>query len=306
MPSEKLRIIFFGTPEFAATSLRAMAEAGHQVIAVITAPDKPAGRGQKTRISAVKQAALDLGLNLLQPPNLKDPAFVEELRNLKPDLGVVIAFRMLPEIVWSMPVLGTFNLHASLLPDYRGAAPINHAIINGETTTGLTTFFLRHEIDTGDIVLQEKVEILPDENAGELHNKLMMKGAELVLQTLHLIEKGNWQTHPQNDNGNWHQAPKLNREFCRLSQNSAAEQIRNKIRGLSPVPGAWIETEYGVLKIYEARMTAIPADKEVLSIGGKNLYLNASDFKLQLIWIQPEGKPRMQAADFINGLANKG
>lgn len=300
-----MRIIFFGTPEFAAHSLKAILDEGYQVVAVVTAPDKPAGRGQKLKESAVKRVAAEYNLKILQPVNLKSPEFQNELRELKPDLGVVIAFRMLPEAVWSMPVMGTFNLHASLLPDYRGAAPINHAIINGESNTGLTTFFLKHEIDTGDILMQERIEIEPAETAGELHDKLMIRGADLVLDTLKMIKTGNWHSIPQNDDSQLHVAHKLNREFCELNTQDKALNIYNKIRGLSPYPGAWVKTDYGVLKIFKAEITSQKPGNDVMTIEDKCLFLNCADLRLKITEIQPEGKPRMKASDFINGLANR-
>lgn len=302
---EALRIVFFGTPEFAAHSLQLIARNGYQVVAVVTAPDKPAGRGMKLKSSAVKESATALGLKVLQPINLKDAGFQEELRELKPDLGIVIAFRMLPMAVWSMPRLGTFNLHASLLPRYRGAAPINHALINGESETGVTTFFLKHEIDTGDIVLQEKVKISEDDNAGSLHDKLMMAGGQLVLKTLQLIDAGKWPETPQQISADLPAAPKLNRAFCEITGGLTMVEAHNKIRGLSPYPGAWIATDQGTIKLYKSKITERPAgEKEGLFVENRRLLLNCSDGCLEILELQPEGKPRMSSGDYINGLAN--
>lgn len=305
-----MRIVFFGTPEFAAFSLKKMLESGFQVVAVVTAADKPAGRGMKLQESAVKKVALEYGLPLLQPVKLKDPAFLEELRGLKADLGVVIAFRMMPETVWSMPRMGTFNLHASLLPQYRGAAPINHALINGETKTGVTTFFLKHEIDTGDIVLQREVPVLPDDDCGVLHDRLMHEGADLVIETLRLVETGHWPEKPQVLTGTEKPAPKLNREFCMLNPEDNVQSNHNKVRGLSPYPAAWIPLTDGPMKILKTRANAgIPSvggqvDTN-LAAAGKQLYYKCQDGWLELLRIQPAGKPAMDAAAYLNGLANK-
>ncbi|MBL7811126.1 MAG: methionyl-tRNA formyltransferase [Bacteroidetes bacterium] len=299
-----MRIVFFGTPEFAAFSLRKMADAGYNIVCVVTSPDKPAGRGRKLHESDVKLAALELGLPVLQPTNLKDPAFQQDLAGYNPDLGVVIAFRMLPQAVWSMPRLGTFNLHASLLPQYRGAAPINHALINGETETGVTTFFLKHEIDTGDIVLQEKVPILPGDNAGSLHDKLMHTGADLVLQTLDLVSKGHCPSIPQPVLKEYRHAPKLNREFCQLQAADTAVYNHNKVRGLSPYPGAWIALAEGTMKVLETEIAGT-VEGEGLIVSDRKLYWKCRDGALELLRIQPQGKPAMAARDYLNGLANK-
>lgn len=303
--SEKLRIIFFGTPEFAAYSLKKVVERGFQIVAVVTATDKPAGRGMKLKYSAVKQAAIDLNIPVLQPANMKAPEFLEQLAAFKPDLGLVIAFRMMPESVWSFPRLGTFNLHASLLPDYRGAAPINHAIINGEHITGITTFFLKHQIDTGDILRQEKVAILPEDNAGTLHDKLMIAGAELVCETLEDISKGSAHPVPQEHLPELHEAHKLSRDFCRIERNLTVESTHNKVRGLSPYPGAWIQTNFGILKIYASAITSKAAVGNDLVIEDKKLLWPCSDFMLEILELQAEGKPKMDAKSFINGLINK-
>ena len=241
---EDLRIVFMGTPDFAVESLKILVENGFNIVGVITAPDKPAGRGQKLRKSPVKVYAESQGLKVLQPVNLKSPDFIEELRSLNAVLQIIVAFRMLPEVVWNMPPLGTFNLHASLLPQYRGAAPINWAVINGEKETGVTTFFLRHEIDTGNIILQEKIAIGPDDNAGVVHDKLMVLGARLVLKTVNLILEDKVEPVPQDKVAKGVElksAPKIFKDDCRINWSDTAQVIHNKIRGLSPYPAAWSE-----------------------------------------------------------------
>ena len=300
-------IVFFGTPAFAAFSLRKLIENGKNVVAVVTAPDKPAGRGMRLHQSDVKKAALELGLNILQPEKLRSEEFVTQMRQLNADLGIVIAFRMLPEIVWSMPKLGTFNLHASLLPQYRGAAPINHAIIQVETQTGVTTFFLKHEIDTGDIVLQQSVDIDAEDNAGTMHDKLMIEGAEQVLKTVDMVESGNLQSRPQVLTGHEKPAPKIFREFCQLSADDSVLQNHNKIRGLSPYPAAWIETAEGPIKIFKAQpVTNLSKPlNENLSIVENHLIYRCKDGYLELLTIQPAGKASMSSRDYINGKKNK-
>ena len=241
MDSKKLRIVFMGTPEFAATSLRKLVEEGYNIVAVVTTPDKPAGRGQKIHKSDVKVMAEELGLPILQPEKLRDEAFLASLRALEPDLGVVIAFRMLPEVVWAMPKLGTFNLHASLLPEYRGAAPINWAIINGDTRTGVTTFLLNHEIDKGAIIEQTAVDILPEDNIGTLYDKLMYVGSELVTNTVDKLASGDYTTTEQMhiDEKTLRPAPKIFKDDCRIDWTKSVESIHNLVRGLSPYPAAW-------------------------------------------------------------------
>ena len=253
--SESLRIVFMGTPDFAVATLRALVENNHNIVGVITAPDKPAGRGRKIRTSAVKQYALEQGLPLLQPTNLKDQTFLSELESLQPDLQIVVAFRMLPKAVWQMPALGTFNLHASLLPEYRGAAPINWAIIKGETRTGVTTFFINEDIDTGAIIRQKEVEISKSDTAGDLHDKLMTLGSLLVIETVELISEGS--VVPMEQSGaEFKPAPKLNKENCRIDWTQPLESVYNQIRGLSPYPAAWtlLSTDKGQTecKILEA------------------------------------------------------
>ena len=302
-----MRIVFFGTPEFAAHSLEKIVNEGFEVVAVITAPDKPAGRGRQLKSSEVKDMALKLNLPVLQPTNLKDPTFLSEFNLLNADLGVVIAFRMLPISVWSAPKFGTVNLHASLLPNYRGAAPIQHAIIQGETVTGVTTFFLKHEIDTGDLIDQEEVQIDATETGGTLHDKLMHVGANLMVQSLHKIKSmgQNVPTFPQKNVENLKSAPKLNREFCKINCDENKIAILNKIRGLSPYPCAWIETNWGEMKIYDAEISNT-TDKFIedsnVFVANKKMYLNCSDGVIEIKSLQIQGKSRMDAKSFINGL----
>lgn len=290
-----MKIVFLGTPEFAVESLDAIIKAGHEVAAVVTATDKPAGRGHKLLPSAVKQYALDHGIEVLQPEKLRDPAFLARLREIGADLFVVIAFRMLPEEVWAMPPMGTFNLHASLLPRYRGAAPINRAVMNGETRTGVTTFLLKHEIDTGDILRQEAIDIDPDENVGSVHDRLMHLGARVTVETLADLEAGTAIPHPQND-CEATPAPKIFKDDCRIDRNMTAEQARNHIRGLSPYPAAWTdEAVPGVtMKVFAARRAA--------NRRPGHLYMDFADGALELLEVQPAGKKRMPAPDFLRGL----
>jgi methionyl-tRNA formyltransferase len=296
-----LKIIFFGTPEFAVASLKAIIENGFNVVAVVTAPDKPAGRGYELQQSAVKKYALANNLTILQPVNLKAEEFIEELKSLNADLQIVIAFRMLPEIVWNMPPLGTFNLHASYLPHYRGAAPINWAIINGEKETGLTTFFLKHEIDTGSILLQEKVIIEPSDNFGTLHDKLMLQGAQLVVKSLELILGGHYELTEQMG-GDFRHAPKIFTEHCKIDWNRNAENINNLIRGLSPFPSAFTNINDKKLKIFEAEVTHEKAELPgKVEIKDKQLLIHCLDRKLKLLSVQPEGKKRMSVSDYLNG-----
>lgn len=305
-----MKIVFFGTPEFAVESLDKLMEAGFDIAAVVTMPDKIAGRGHKLIESDVKKYAVSKGLTVLQPEKLKSPDFIDTLRNINADLFIVIAFRMLPEIVWSMPRLGTFNLHASLLPKYRGAAPINWAVINGETETGVTTFFLKHEIDTGDIIQQEKVSILPEENVGDIHDKLMHRGAEMVVKTVREIEKGNIQSIPQPE-GEFIPAPKIFKETCRINWDTQSEKIHNLVRGLSPYPAAWTtfidsrnEDTPVDLKVFETRLT----DEEIpnggpgdLVILKDRLLISTGDQPLEIVSLQPAGKKRMNADAFLRG-----
>ena len=249
-----LRIIFFGTPAFAATSLKLIFDKGYTIVAVVSAPDKPAGRGYQVQASAVKACALELNLPILQPSNLKSPEFIETLKSYQADIQIVIAFRMLPEMVWNMPPMGTFNLHGSFLPAYRGAAPINRAIMNGETETGVSTFFLKHEIDTGSILLQEKISILPDDNAGTLHDKMMEHGAELVLKSLDQICTGEF-ILTQQAAGDFPHAPKIFTEDCKIDWTKSANEIHNQIRGLAPYPTAFTEFKGKKLKVFTSQLS---------------------------------------------------
>jgi methionyl-tRNA formyltransferase len=298
-----------GTPGFAAESLKALLNSSHQVVAVITAPDKPAGRGQKLRVSAVKELALQHELKILQPTNLKSEAFADELRNLAPDLAVVVAFRMLPKVVWSIPKYGTLNLHASLLPQYRGAAPINWVLINGETQTGVTTFFINEQIDTGAILKQKAVDISATENAGNLHDKLMTVGAHLIIETLNGIEKGTLEAQAQNFIDDLKAAPKIFKEHLKLDFSKSAKSVYNKIRGLSPYPAAYASFFDGQnelnLKIYAAELEPDNAAEEsgtLRSDGKKYLKVAAKNGWLNLTEVQLAGKKRMKIHDFLNGI----
>jgi len=303
MSTKKLRILFFGTPDFAATSLKAMVENGFDVVGVVTAVDKPAGRGQKIQESAVKTVALSLGLPVFQPNNLKSDGFYQSMCDLRIDLGVVIAFRMLPERIWSLPQLGTINLHGSLLPQYRGAAPIHHAIINGESKTGVTTFFLKHEIDTGDIISSDTLIIGEDETVGELHDRMMVVGANLMVQTLATIQNNKQSSTPQVFNSTLKTAPKLNRVFCKLDFGMDLHSFHNKVRGLSPIPCAWLETEFGDMKIYRGAKhdVKIPSQEKVF-IHHKKLWIDLIDGTYEILELQLPGKPKMASRDFVNGL----
>lgn len=310
-----MKIAFFGTPAFAAESLKSLFEAGFDISAVITAPDKPAGRGQKLQMSDVKKTALDLGLLILQPEKLKSIEFIEQFKTLDVDLGVVIAFRMLPEIIWSAPKLGTVNLHASLLPDYRGAAPINHAIINGETQTGVSTFFLKHEIDTGDIIQRDSIEITQTENATSLHDKLMILGAKTIVSTVKTIEQFRDKTpaSAQIISENPKLAPKIFRDFCELQTTLNSTDFYNKVRGLSYYPGAWIKSPWGDLKLLVCQLLSESIFQEIqnqnhLSLGdsffliSKRLLVKTGDNYIEVLELQAPGKPKMKSSDFINGL----
>lgn len=302
-----LKIVFMGTPEFAAVQLDALLEAGYTVSAVVTAPDKPAGRGKKMTSSTVKTFAQDKGLRILQPEKLRDEAFLSELKDIGADLFVVVAFRMLPREVWSMPSLGTFNLHASLLPDYRGAAPINWAIIRGEAKTGLTTFLLDEDIDTGHILLQREADILPEDDFGTLYHKLAKLGRTLTTDTVELLRTGQAQPKPQKPASEPKPAPKIFKPDTLVRWTRSAQETVNYVRGLSPVPGAytllWTKGEALPLKIYKAAATNIPTEGYYgqIRIDGKRLMAGCSDFFIELLEVQPEGKKRMPAADFLNG-----
>jgi methionyl-tRNA formyltransferase len=308
---QSLRIIFMGTPEFAVASLDALINAGCTVVGVITAPDKPAGRGMQLQQSAVKKYAAEHDLNILQPEKLKNPEFIEILRSLKADLQIVVAFRMLPEIVWNMPPMGTVNVHGSLLPQYRGAAPINWAVINGEKETGVTTFKLKHEIDTGDILLQQSFPIGEDETAGEVHDRMKDIGAELLLKTIKELAEGTINEEPQDKIQNpkskiqnLHHAPKLFTETCHIDWNRSAEEVYNLIRGLSPFPAAFTFLEEKKLKIFKAekqyaKHTLTPGQFET----DKRTFLKfaCSDGFIVVKEIQLEGKKRLPVEDFLRG-----
>ena len=305
---EKLKIVFMGTPDFAVGILDTIIKNKYEVVGVVTAADKPAGRGQKVKFSAVKEYAVANNLKLLQPLNLKDSEFLSELKSLNANLQVVVAFRMLPEVVWNMPTLGTFNLHASLLPNYRGAAPINWAIINGENKTGVTTFFIDDKIDTGAIIISKETAILENENAGELHDKLMNLGSEAVIETLKLIENKTVRTTVQNNSDQLKTAYKLNKENCRIDFLKKGEEIYNLIRGLSPYPTAWfiikdVDNEWNV-KVYESKFIK---DQHALEIGTiitqkKEMKIAISNGFLEIIVIQMPGKKQMKIAELLNGM----
>ncbi len=299
-----LRIVFFGTPQFAATSLQALIQAGYDVVAVVTAPDKPGGRGLKVLTSEVKKVALQHQIDLLQPTNLKSPEFYEQLKSYSPDLQVVIAFRMMPEHIWGLPPLGSVNLHASLLPAYRGAAPINHAIINGETETGLTTFFIEKEIDTGQILLQSSVDIDPEDDAGTLHDKLMLAGSQLITQTVHDIQLDNIRPKPQVYRDNLPKAPKIFPQDCVINWNTSSEQARNFIRGLSPFPGAKTSFQGKQYKIYKAQCPSYPHPDITVGhweVFQKKLLIGCLNGAIEVLEIQQEGKKRLAAKDFLAG-----
>lgn len=304
----KLKIVFMGTPDFAVGILDAINKNNYEIVGVITAPDKPAGRGQKISTSAVKEYALANNLQLLQPTNLKDTTFLEELKSLNANLQVVVAFRMLPEVVWKMPSLGTFNLHASLLPEYRGAAPINWAIINGETKTGVTTFFIDDKIDTGAIILKKETLIDEKETVGALHDRLMKLGSEAVLDTLSLIENQKVTTTIQPESNDLKTAYKLNKENCKIDWTKKGQAIYNQIRGLNPYPAAWTlfidgENEWNV-KLYDVVFTASNhshrAGKIVAS--KKELYIYTIDGFLDVKSLQMPGKKKMETKQLLNGI----
>jgi methionyl-tRNA formyltransferase len=312
-----LKLVFMGTPEFAATSLRALVMNGFNVVAVVTAPDKPSGRGRKITMSPVKEFAVQSSLPILQPLNLKDQVFIEDLKGKEADLFVVVAFRMLPGAVWKIPPNGTVNLHASLLPRYRGAAPINHAIINGETVTGLTTFLIDEKIDTGTILLREEVPILPHENAGDLHDKLMHRGADLLIRTIRGISANSLEPIPQHlltrPGEVLRTAPKINPDFCIIDWNKNPKAINDFIRGLSPYPCARTTISDGKssfsLKIFEASpVTAIHNHEpgEFFSDGKNYIKVACKDGFVDLLSIQPEGKKRMTVAEFLRGFRIEG
>ncbi len=309
MDKKDIRIVYMGTPDFAVESLRALVEGGYNVVAVVTMPDKPAGRGHQLQFSAVKQYALSVGLPILQPERLKDENFLTELRSYQADLQIVVAFRMLPEVVWNMPRLGTFNLHASLLPQYRGAAPINWAVMNGDHETGATTFMLQHEIDTGNIILQERIPIADDENVGSVHDRLMMMGGGLVTRTVDTIIEAENQgvalpTTTQDNSIELRPAPKIFKDTCAIDFSQTAEQIRNHVRGLSPYPAAWIsempanhslaEVLKGA-KVYKVAVTQLSEQKG-------HIIVPCADGYIDILELQMPGKKRMEAAALLNGI----
>lgn len=307
MPSfQDIRIVFLGTPEFAVASLKALVDAGTNVVAVVTAPDKPAGRGMQLQQSAVKQYALEQGLPVLQPVKLKDESFLEELKGYKADLQVVVAFRMLPVAVWDMPPMGTINVHGSLLPQYRGAAPINRAIMNGEIETGVTTFKLKHEIDTGDILLKKKVAILPEDNVGTVYEKLMAEGADLVVETVKGLAAGTLKETPQADftDEELRSAPKIFKEDTYIDWNKPVADIHNHIRGLSPYPAAITELQGKTLKIYlshaEPGEVMVPLG-EYETDGKTYLRFAAKDGWVYADELQLQGKKRMDVESFLRG-----
>ena len=314
MKKEDLRIVYMGTPEFAVESLRCLVEGGYNIVGVITMPDKPVGRHQDTlQASPVKQYAVSKGLHVLQPERLKDETFLEELRSLKADLQIVVAFRMLPEVVWNMPPLGTFNLHASLLPQYRGAAPINWAVINGDTETGITTFFLKHEIDTGEVIQQVRIPIADTDNVGTVHDKLMMLGGELVVETVDRILEGSVKSIPQEQlhtDAPLRPAPKIFKETCRIDwQGKTLKQLYDFVRGLSPYPAAWCEMQDKqgktyTMKVYETEKEPCTHNDKigsVISDGRTYLKIAVRDGYLHLKEIQLSGKKRMRTEDFLRG-----
>lgn len=302
--SKTLRIIFMGTPEFAVPSLQSLIESNSNVVAVVTVPDKPSGRGQKQTASPVKVYAESQGIPVLQPEKLRDPAFLEQLRSYNADLQVVVAFRMLPEVVWSMPSRGTFNLHSSLLPQYRGAAPINWAVIHGDTETGVTTFFIEKDIDTGKIIFQDREPIFPDDNAGSLYERLMRKGAALVVKTVRAIEEGSYPQEPQSEPEHIRAAPKIFRETCEIDWNRPAADIHNFVRGLSPYPAAWTTLNGLSCKIFKTTAVEFIAEAnpgEFLTDGKSYLHFRTADNWLSVEELQIEGKKRMAVGDFLRG-----
>lgn len=302
-----MRIVYLGTPDFAVAGLQTLVENGYNVVAVVTMPDKPAGRGHQMQFSPVKEYALSQGLPVLQPEKLKDPEFIEQLRSYKADLQIVTAFRMLPEVVWAMPRLGTFNVHGSLLPQYRGAAPINWAVINGETETGLTTFMLKHEIDTGNMILQERIAIGENEDVGSVHDRLMELSKEMVLKTVRLIEECDREgkplpTVPQPELPDLKPAPKIFKEDCQIDFNKTAQEIHNFVRGLSPYPGAWTDDQRMLsvckassVKIFKVAISPVAEQKG-------HIILPCADGYIDILELQAPGKKRMDAKSFLNGL----
>jgi methionyl-tRNA formyltransferase len=307
-----MKVIFLGTPDFAVATLQRLLAENYNIVGVVTAPDKPAGRGQEVHYSAVKVFAQNNNLNLLQPLNLKDETFCNQLKSLNADIQIVVAFRMLPEKVWNMPPLGTMNLHGSLLPQYRGAAPINWAIINGETITGVTTFLLKHEIDTGNILLQKKVEITMEDDFGTMYEKLKLTGSNLVIESLKLIESNNYETVPQQQFiiSDLKHAPKINKELGKINCNNRVENVHNLVRGLSPIPAAYFDFEHSTgkilqIKIYKTSVEILEQNKEkvgaIITDGKTFLKLVCSNGLLNIIELQLQGKKRMKIDEFLRG-----
>ncbi|WP_158977418.1 methionyl-tRNA formyltransferase [Cellulophaga sp. L1A9] len=304
----KLRIVFMGTPDFAVGILDTLVQNSYDIVGVITAPDKPAGRGRKLNESAVKKYAIEHNLKVMQPTNLKSEEFLDELKSLKPNLQIIVAFRMLPKVVWEIPALGTFNLHASLLPDYRGAAPINWAIINGETKTGVTTFFIDDKIDTGEILLQSEIAITPEDNAGSLHDKLMSLGAGVVVETVKAIEAGTVSPKKQPTTPIEKVAYKIHKDTCEINWDTTIDKIYNHIRGLSPYPAAWTTLYNGddklFLKIYDATLVKEAHDLKPKSIvfDKKTMKIAVAGGFIELLEIQLPGKRKMKTHEVLNGL----
>ena len=302
-----MRIVYLGTPDFAVAGLQALVENGYNIVAVVTMPDKPAGRGHQMQFSPVKEYALSQGIPVLQPEKLKDPEFVEQLRSYQADLQIVTAFRMLPEIVWAMPRLGTFNVHGSLLPQYRGAAPINWAVINGEKETGLTTFMLKHEIDTGNMILQERIAIGDNEDVGSVHDRLMELSKQMVLKTVRLIEECDREgkplpTVPQPELPDLKPAPKIFKEDCQIDFTKTAQEIHNFVRGLSPYPGAWTDDQRMLsvckaspIKVFKVAISPVPEQKG-------HIIVPCADGYIDILELQAPGKKRMDAKSYLNGL----
>lgn len=301
-----MKIVFFGTPDFAVASLEAINQSNHEIVGVVTSVDKPAGRGKKLQSSSVKKYAEEHNLSLHQPENLKDELFISSLSQLEADLFVVVAFRMMPKIVWSMPKIGTFNLHASLLPQYRGAAPINWAIINGESYTGVTTFLIDEKIDTGNILMYEKTEINPNDNAGTLHDKLMLLGKDLVLKTIENIQNNSLEPTKQITDGiALKLAPKLTKANTKIDWNDSGNVIVNKIKGLSPYPSSWCKIQFAEktlnFKLFDASLSDLKIPAGHMIIKGKNCYVGTNSNAIKLLEVQVEGKKRTSSIDFING-----
>ncbi|MGL4630278.1 MAG: methionyl-tRNA formyltransferase [Leadbetterella sp.] len=306
-----MKVVFMGTPEFAVASLQAIHASSHTIVGVVTAPDKPTGRGQQMSVSAVKKYAETHSLTILQPEKLRSPEFLHTLQTLEADVFVVVAFRMLPEAVWMMPPKGTINLHASLLPNYRGAAPINWAIINGETETGLSTFFIEKEIDTGNIIYAEKLFIGSDENVGELHDRMLDIGSGLVLKTLNDVEKGIHPQIPQDHSEEEKSAPKIFKETCKIDSSKTIQEVHNLIRGLSPYPGAWLSLQGKSMKILKSKIPDIQVDKSLLTsipnedffflTDKKRLFLECKNGLIEVLFLQLEGKKAMDSRDFLLG-----